>query len=529
MIGNGHRASPPYWLPYAVAAVKADSGKGTNVNLLSMKGISKAFGGAKALTDVSLEVEKGEIHALLGENGAGKSTLMNVLTGVVPRDEGTIHFNGIHCQTPTIPGMEKAGIAFVHQELSVVNDLRVFENVFLNREKLTRFGLLDHKAMIRETEALFRSLGIRMDPRAMVSFLRTGEKQQLEICRALQMDARLIILDEPTTALSQEEAAHLFAILRRMKARGVTFLFISHKMPEIFAIADRYTVLRNGRNVASGPMADTTPAAITRLMVGDSYADRQGYEQRPLGEVVLEAKGLSAPGFRHLSLQIRQGEIVALTGLQGCGAGEVIQTLFGALPPTDGTITLRGKPLRGGITAFMKQGIGMLPSNRKENSVVPDMTILENLTLAEHSLSSKKPFIRRKTEEATWETYRDMLSIRAGDPGNPVGSLSRGNQQKVFLARWLHTGAEVLLLDNPTQGVDVGAKAEIYRLILSLARQGKTILINTLEIPEMKQVADRCLVFFDGEVVRELSWEEIDEATVMLYSTNAHRAEDAPA
>ena len=489
--------------------------------LLEMKHVSKAFGGAKALNDVHLDVGEGEIHALLGENGAGKSTLMNILTGVIPADTGTIIFDGVSYPDPTIRQMENAGIAFVHQELNVINDLTVADNIFLCRE-VTKGGIfLDKKEMVKKTQELFESLGVKMDPEMMVSELKTAEKQLLEICRALYVDAKLLILDEPTTALSNDEIEHLFSILRNLKAQGKSFIFISHKMPEIFAIADKYTVFRNGEFVTSGNIKDTNPQEITSFMVGQKYAEEDVYEPRELGEVVLELKKAVGPGFDDISLQIRKGEVVAFTGLAGCGASEVLQTIFGANHLDSGEIIVNGVSLSGNIKKHMKGDVGMLPANRKENSVIPDMSILDNFSMAEFTLSSSRPFINYGDEMEKYATQKGALNIKAEDADNNIGSLSGGNQQKVFLGRWLNTGADVLLFDNPTQGVDVGAKAEIYKLILGFAKQGKTVVINTLEIPEIQKVADRCVVFYEGKIVKEFEHKDVNEKDVMLYSTNA--------
>jgi len=492
------------------------------MNILEMKGVSKAFGGAKALKDVHFSVAESEIHALLGENGAGKSTLMNILTGVIPMDSGHIEFEGVDYPHPTIMEMESVGIAFVHQEINVVNDLTVYENIFLNRELKNKLGFLDKKSMIKSTTELFRNLGVNIDPNNMVSELKTSEKQLLEICRALHEDAKLLILDEPTTALSSQEVDHLFGILRRLREKGKSFIFISHKMPEIFEIAQSYTVFRNGNYVSSGAIKDTTPHQIAADMVGEEYIDENLYISRPLGETIMEVENLTGHGFSEVTLSLRKGEIVAFTGLAGSGASELMQTMFGVLPSVSGHIKIKKKVVDGNITSFMKNGVGMLPSNRKENSVLPDMTILENIYIAEHSISRKKPIISNKKEIENYHSLKKMLRIKAQSHLDPIHSLSGGNQQKIFLGRWVNTEAEVLLFDNPTQGVDVGAKAEIYKLILGFACKGKTVIINTLEIPEIKKVSDRCFVFFEGKVIKELTHAEINERDVMLYSTNAN-------
>lgn len=496
--------------------------------ILEMKHISKTFGSkkSKALSDVCFSVEEGEIHALLGENGAGKSTLMNILTGVIPADEGIITFDGKTYNNPSIQQMEAAGIAFVHQELNVINDLTVADNIFLCRELRGKLGLLREKDQIARTKELFESLGVDIDPKVMVSELKTSSKQLLEICRALYVDAKLIILDEPTTALSNDEIDHLFGILRRLKEQGKSFIFISHKMPEIFAIADRYTVLRNGEYISSGNIKDTTPHDITSDMVGAKFAEEKVYRERELGEPVLELRHYTGEGFEDINLTVRRGEVLAFTGLAGCGASELMQTMFGALPCEGGEMIVNGKPLHGDIVNFMKNSVAMLPANRKENSVIPDMTILENFGIALHEITRKKPFIREKDELKSFELQRESLKIKVDSPLDNISSLSGGNQQKVFLARWLNMGADILFFDNPTQGVDVGAKAEIYKLILALSEQGKTIIINTLEIPEIQKVADRCVVFYEGKTVRIFDHSEVNEHDIMLYATNAVEEEN---
>jgi len=492
------------------------------MNILEMKNVSKAFGGSQALSNIDFSVEEGEIHALLGENGAGKSTLMNILTGVIPADTGSIYFDGKDYPNPSITQMEEAGVAFVHQELNVINDLTVADNIFLCRELVNKLGLLKKKEQVKRAKELFERLGVDIDPTAMVSELKTSEKQLLEICRALYADAKLLILDEPTTALSNNEIDHLFGILRKLKTQGKSFIFISHKMPEIFSLADRYTVLRNGEFISSGNIKDTNAHAITSMMVGAQYVDEDVYQARELGDVVLELKKFSGQGFQNVDLQVKKGEIVAFTGLAGCGASELMQTMFGALPADGGAMLVHGKLQHGNIVRFMKNGVTMLAANRKENSVVPDMSIMENFYLAEHELSQlKKPMINMKEERKRYTAQKESLHIKAGNSSDSILSLSGGNQQKVFLARCLNIGADVLLFDNPTQGVDVGAKEEIYRLILGFANEGKTVIINTLEIPEIQKVADRCVVFYEGSIVRIFQHDEVNEHDVMLYSTNA--------
>ena len=492
------------------------------MKLLQMEHICKSFDGVPVLKDVSFSVERGEVHALLGENGAGKSTLMNVLTGICPKDSGTVEFEGLNCEHMTIRQSEKMGIAFVHQELNLFNDLKVYENIFLSKEYTDQFGRLNKKRMRKEAKELFERLGVEIDPDAMAGDLRTSQKQLLEIAKALFFHAKLLILDEPTTSLNNEEVAHFFEIIRRLKKEGASFIFISHKMPEIFALSDRYTVFRNGTYVGSGKIAETTPEEVTKMMVGEKYSAEDVYEPREAGDTVLEVKGLSGAGFRDVNLTVRRGQIIGLTGLQGAGSSEFMQGLFGAVRGTEGEIRVFGQNIPGNsIHKAMKSKVAMLASNRKENSVLADLSLLENMYLAEHTLSALKFHIHKKEEDRKFTSYRELLNIKMQDSSQPVTSLSGGNQQKVFLARWLNTEAEILLLDNPTQGIDVGAKEEIYKLILELAGKGKTILINTLEIPEIQKVADYCAVFYEGSIVKLLEHKEISEEAVMLYATGS--------
>lgn len=447
---------------------------------------------------------------------------MNVLTGVHPRDHGSILFDGQALEHITIRKTEELGIAFVHQELNLFNDMTVWENIFLGKEIVNKLGKCDKKAMIEKSRELFHKLDVRIDPQEKVEKLKTSEKQLLEIAKALFFQAKLLILDEPTTALNNEEIDHLFQMIKNLKQSGTSFVFISHKMPEIFRIADRYTVFRNGEYIASGRISDITPEEVTKLMVGISYSSEDVYEARREGEVVLKLSGYGGPGFHDIDLSVKKGQIIGLTGLQGAGSSELLQCMFGITCATGGSMEIKGEKVPcHSIHSSMKAGLAMLASNRKENSVIGDMSLLENMYLAEHTLSARRFHINRKAEEERFRKYKEMLNIKAQDSGDSILSLSGGNQQKIFLARWLATNADILLLDNPTQGIDVGAKAEIYKLILELAGQGKTILVNTLEIPEIQKIADYCVVFYDGKIVKTLQHDEIDEQTVMMYSTNA--------
>ena len=492
------------------------------MELLNMSGIYKAFSGVSLLSGVELHVNVGEIHALLGENGAGKSTLMNILSGSYTADAGTVTFDGADITGSSIKQIEDAGIAFVHQELNLFNDLLAYENIFLGAEETTPWGSLKKRDMANKAAELFERLGVDIDPYALVDDLKPSEKQLLEISRALFRNAKLLILDEPTASLNTDEVEHMFQIVRGLRDKGTSFIFISHKMPEIFELCDTYTVLRNGKFIANGNISDTTPREVTNLLVGAALSDRDAYEPRELGEEMLRVEHFSGEGFADVTFTARRGQIIGLTGLKGCGSSELMQGLFGIHHPSGGNVEVCGKKLHGGsIHEAMGAGIAMLPADRKENSVIPDMSLLENMYLSEHVLSARSFAINTKREDERFEKYGKLLNIKANSSADNINSLSGGNQQKVFLARWLNTDAQVLLLDNPTQGIDVGAKSEIYHLILDLARKGKTVIINTLEIPELREVADVCYVLYEGRVVKELAHDEINEQTVMLYSTNS--------
>ncbi len=492
------------------------------MELLNMSGIYKAFSGVSVLSGVELHVNVGEIHALLGENGAGKSTLMNILSGSYTADAGTVTFDGADITGSSIKQIEDAGIAFVHQELNLFNDLLAYENIFLGAEETTPWGSLKKRDMANKAAELFERLGVDIDPYALVDDLKPSEKQLLEISRALFRNAKLLILDEPTASLNTDEVEHMFQIVRGLRDKGTSFIFISHKMPEIFDLCDTYTVLRNGKFIANGNISDTTPREVTNLLVGAALSDRDAYEPRELGEEMLRVEHFSGEGFADVTFTARRGQIIGLTGLKGCGSSELMQGLFGIHHPSGGNVEVCGKKLHGGsIHEAMGAGIAMLPADRKENSVIPDMSLLENMYLSEHVLSARSFAINTKRENERFEKYGKLLNIKANSSADNINSLSGGNQQKVFLARWLNTDAQVLLLDNPTQGIDVGAKSEIYHLILDLARKGKTVIINTLEIPELREVADVCYVLYEGRVVKELAHDEINEQTVMLYSTNS--------
>ena len=489
------------------------------MSLLQMKNICKSFSGVPVLKNVQLTVEKGEVHALLGENGAGKSTLMNVLTGVFPRDKGEIEFDGKELKNITIKQSENLGIAFVHQELNLFNDLKVYENIFLQKEYTTKFGCLDKKKMIQEAERLFQELGVDIDPTQQVSKLKTSQKQLLEISKALFFKAKLLILDEPTTSLNNDEVAHLFDIVNNLKKKGTSFIFISHKMPEIFRLSDRYTVFRNGEFIGSGNIKDTTPEDVTRMMVGEKYSDQDVYEKRSLGDIILELKDFSGEGFRNINLAVKKGSIVGLTGLQGAGSSELMQCMFGVTRAYSGEMRAMGKVMRDhSIHTAMKDQIAMLASNRKENSVIPDMSILENMYLSEHTLSAWRPAISKKKEIKNYKKYKEMLNIKANSCEDLITSLSGGNQQKVVLAKEVATEPDIVLMYDITRGVDVGTKKEMFNITKRFAKEGKAVLFYSTDSEELMNVCNSVIIMNNGLITGRLDDELISRENIIRVS-----------
>lgn len=490
---------------------------------VEMSGIVVDFGPVRAVDNVSLCIEPGEIRGLLGENGAGKSTLMNVLAGTFPPKEGDILLDGHKIRFSGAKDAMNAGIRLIHQELNLCNDLRVFENMYLAQELKTKSGLLDKKRMIENTAEVFERMGVDIDPHAVVADLQAAEKQLVEIARALLFKCDLIIMDEPTTALSNQEIDVLFDIMRQLKAQGVSFIYISHKMPEIFRICGTYTVLRDGRWIATGDLSDVSEREITEMMTGKTLSDDE-FRLRPTrrtDEIALQARNLSGKDFYDISFTLHKGEILAITGLQGSGRDSLSDALYGAIPHT-GQLIVAEEELHSGIARFLKHRVAMVPRNRKERGILNDLNIYDNLSMGYFNTRMREKLIRSRQEKSRYARQKQALDIRADNPRNLISSLSGGNQQKVILGRWLEADANVLIFDNPTQGIDVGTKFEIYHLMLRLAAQGKAILVFSSEFPEIMKVADRCLVMYKGQVNADLDRETMDEERLMYYSTGSN-------
>ena len=490
--------------------------------LAELKEIVVDFGPVRAVDNVNFSVRPGEIHALLGENGAGKSTLMNVLAGTFPPDSGSIYVKGEPVRFSSAKSAMDKGIRLIHQELNLCNDLRVYENLYLAQEIKGKGGLLDSKQMIECAQRVFETMGANIDPKAPVSSLQTAEKQLVEIARALLFSCEIIIMDEPTTALSGRDIKNLFNIMRTLKARGVGFVYISHKMPEIFEVCDTFTVLRDGKWIADGNIADVNEKQISEMMTGKAllesdFASRKSNVQP---EIALSVNNLNSDGIRDISFELKKGEILSVTGLHGSGRDQLADALFGVQGYT-GEVIKDGKQIKGGIESHLKAGIAMVPRNRKERGILNDLNILDNLSMGFFNTKLKSLLISPKKERERFMRRQEELSIRADRPSNPITSLSGGNQQKVILGRWLEADADILLFDNPTQGIDVGTKYEIYKLMLSLSAQGKSIIMFSSEFAEIMKVSDRCIVMFRGEINKILNRDEISEESLMYYSTGA--------
>jgi ABC-type sugar transport system ATPase subunit len=493
--------------------------------LIAIERVTKCFPGIVALADISLEIPAGELHAVVGENGAGKSTLMKILAGIVADYQGRLRLGGEVVRFEDTRAAEKAGVSIIHQELNLVEDLSAAANIFLGREKRNLLGLLDEKAMEKAATLFLTELECHIDPRQRVRGLRVGDQQLVEIAKALSLESAILIMDEPTSALTETEVARLFRVIQRLRVRGVTMLYITHKLDEVFRLADRITVLRDGRLVKTVTRMDTTPREITHLMVGrEIEAVRFGLERSP-GEVILEVKELSLPQrdharawrLRKIDFSLRRGEILGIAGLMGAGRTELLECLFGSSPaPVLGRILLGGKEVRFTHPAQAKEaGVAFISEDRKRLGLFSQMTVRENITLCTLPHSVRFGLIRRRLERRSARKMIRRLSVKTADTETSITALSGGNQQKAIIGRWLLTSPKLLLMDDPTRGVDVGAKAELYRLIDSLCQKGLGIIITSSELPELLILCNRILVLCEGRLTAEFHRGEATEQSIM--------------
>ncbi|MDT0310057.1 sugar ABC transporter ATP-binding protein [Streptomyces sp. DSM 44917] len=492
-----------------------------------MRGIVKHFPGVRALDGIDLEVAAGEVHCLLGQNGAGKSTLIKVLAGAHQPDAGTILWRGEAVRLPRPQSALDHGIATLYQELDLVDGLTVAENIHLGHEK-ARLGLLSRAAMNDAASALLRRLGHpELSPAREVGRLPAAGRQIVSLARALSYDARLIVMDEPSAVLGQEEVGRLFSVIGDLAAQGIALVYISHRLEEIRRIGDRITVLKDGRTVASGLPVDATPAAeVIRLMTGRSLTHVFPPRAAPGGdsaatgapaEPVLRVEGLTRRGeFRDVSFDVRPGEILGLAGLVGSGRSEILETVYGARRPSSGTVRVAGRRLRPGrVGAAMAAGVGFCPEERKSQALLRNDPVYRNVSLPSLSRFARAGFLDAERERRAAAEHTAALDVRPAGVDRPVGTLSGGNQQKVVLARWLLRECRVLLLDEPTRGVDVGARAEIYALIRELAGRDIAVVVVSSEIEEVIGLSDRVLVISEGRIVSEAAAEAIDEHRVL--------------
>ena len=474
--------------------------------LLRMHGVAKRFPGVVALDGVDLEVRSGEVHVLLGENGAGKSTLVKILAGAVRRDAGTLEIEGRPCALATPREAQAAGVSVIYQEFNLVPGLTVAENIFLGREPRGFLpGVIDQARMIRQAGDLLGSLGVAIDPRTLVRRLGVAEQQMVEVAKALSVEAKIVVMDEPTSALSDREIARLFQVIRKLRSRGVALIYISHRLDELFQIGDRVTVLRDGRLIGTRVIAESSRAELIRLMVGRDLNEQFPPRNAAPGAEVLRVEGLTRRGvLEGISFTLHRGEVLGLTGLMGAGRTELARALFGADPIDAGRVWIRGREvvIRSPRHAI-RLGLGFLTEDRKRQGLILAHSVMQNVCLASLDRFSSGGVMRAARERAEASRLASELRVRTPSLGERVLNLSGGNQQKVVLAKWLCRSADILVFDEPTRGIDVGAKAEIYQLVRRLAAAGKGILMISSELPEIIGLSDRILVMNRGRLVGE--------------------------
>ncbi|PZE20083.1 sugar ABC transporter ATP-binding protein [Paenibacillus xerothermodurans] len=484
-----------------------------------MKAVSKTFYGVKALDTVDFSLEAGEVHALLGENGAGKSTLMKIIAGIYQPDNGEITLKGrpVHIASPAVS--QRLGIAIIHQELNLNPYMTVAENIFMGREP-RKLGFVDFKKMEADTVRLLEQLGLMIDPRAKVASLSIGEQQIVEIAKALSINAEILIMDEPTAVLTDRESDKLFALIHRLKNRGVAIIYISHRLSELKLICDRMTVLRDGKHVITRPFDGITEREIANLMVGRELKELYPDKPSKFGENILQVEDLTCePYFRNISFSLKQGEILGFAGLIGAGRTELASALFGDKRIQSGTVYYKGSRLhvKSPIDA-VRYGLGFATEDRKQSGLLLDMSVTQNTTLPSLAGISRFGFIRRKMENRLVREKVTELKIKANQVDRAVKHLSGGNQQKVVLAKWLVAETELFFLDEPTRGIDVGARREIYNLISELAAQGKGIIVISSELPELLGLCNRIIVMHQGRVTGELDHTESTEEKIMALA-----------
>ena len=488
---------------------------------IEMRGINKSFGNNAVLNNAGFVLSTGEIHALMGENGAGKSTLMKILTGVYTKDVGQVIVDGQEVCYKNAREAEKAGIVFIHQELNVLFDLTVEENLFMGKEIHGKFGICDKKAMQKKAQEALNILGVNISPKTVMAELSVGQQQMVEICKALMADAKVIIMDEPTAALTQSETVALFKVIESLRKKGVSMVYISHRMEEIFELCDRITVLRDGSYIGVKNIPETNMNEIVKMMIGREIGERYPSRNVKIGKEVLKVKELTRKGtFHDVNFSVRAGEVLGVSGLMGAGRTEIMQAIFGNLSYESGTIEIDGKEVKiSNPRQAMEHGIGFITEDRKTEGLMLDKSIRENISLCNLRRISKSSVISREAEKnMVAEAIKD-LHIKCFGSYHECNNLSGGNQQKVVLAKWILTNPKILILDEPTRGVDIGAKKEIYSIINKLAAQGVAIIMVSSELPEVLGMSDNIMVVREGEVRGIISYEEANQERVMTLAT----------
>lgn len=488
---------------------------------IEMKGINKSFGSNQVLKNAGFLLKDGEVHALMGENGAGKSTLMKILTGVYTKDSGTVVVDGEEVSYKNPQEAEKAGIVFIYQELNVLYDLTVVENLFMGKEITKKFGICDKKAMRAVAEETMEKLGTNIPIDAVMSELSVGQQQMVEICKALMVDAKVIIMDEPTAALTESETEGLFKVINALRKKGVSIVYISHRMEEIFELCDRITILRDGSYIDTKEIKDITMDDVVQMMIGREIGERFPKRKVKIGKEVLKVEGLSSGKlFKEVSFSVKAGEVLGVAGLMGAGRTEIMQAIFGNLKKDSGKIYIDGEEVniknpRHAIAA----GIGFVTEDRKTEGLLLEKSIAENIEMANLGRVSKGGVLKKDKQQEIVKRGIDEFRVKCFGPWHECNNLSGGNQQKVVIAKWVYTEPKILILDEPTRGVDIGAKKEIYDVINNLAAKGVAVIMVSSELPEVLGMSDRIMVIREGEVRGIIDGKEADQAKVMTLAT----------
>ena len=520
---SGGIFNSPVWL---LSEEKGEEGRKSMEYVLELKNIYKSFPGVKVLEDVTLQVRPGEVHALMGENGAGKSTLMKILMGIYKADQGSIFLEGKETAMHGPKDAMSKGISMIHQELNTVLDMEVAENVFVGRELLKKgmekLKIVDIARMREETGRYFREMNIDIDPRAKMRTLSVAEMQLVEIVKAISLNSKIIVMDEPTSAITEKEAAVLFTQIERLKKQGVAIIYISHKMDEIFRISDTITVLRDGQWIGTKPAKELDNDMLIKMMVGRELTDIYPKDPVEIGDVILEVKNLSrGKKVRDASFSLRKGEVLGIAGLVGAGRSELVETIFGLYPKTGGQIFLHGKEVHIKSAAdAIKNKMALITEDRKQTGLNLIVSVKDNIASVSIGKLSNHGIVNDKKINEVSEKYIKELKIKTPDGNAIVGNLSGGNQQKVVLAKWLLDEPDIIIFDEPTRGIDIGAKRDIYLLINNLAKEGKAVIVISSEMAEVMGICDRILVMAEGRINGEVQREEFSQEVIMGYASN---------